>query len=82
MVSIIQYTPDNPRHSFLRRLPAYATRSGNFEAFLEIFVKIGSNLLGNAISPKNKDVMLEKRFEIVVYSKMATKSFELPCLFS
>ena len=30
-------TPDNPRHSFLRRLPAYAARSGNFETFLEIF---------------------------------------------
>ena len=25
------------RHSFLRRLPAYAARSGNFETFLEIF---------------------------------------------
>ena len=31
------HTPDNPRHSFLRRLPAYAARSGNFETFLEIF---------------------------------------------
>ena len=26
-----------PRHSFLRPFPAYVARSGNFEAFLEIF---------------------------------------------
>ena len=89
LVSHICLTPSSrptTRHSFLRRLPAYAARSGKFETFLEIFqhcfVKIGANLLGNTVSPKNKNVMLERRFQTVVSSKMATKSFELPCLFS
>ena len=50
--------------------------------FQHCFVKIGANLLGNAISPKNKNVMLERRFQIIVSSKMAMKSFESPCLFS
>ena len=30
-------TRPTTRHSFLRRLPAYAAKSGNFETFLEIF---------------------------------------------